>query len=344
MQSFAKLSNAVTHTHSFKVDHKMTDTTGTHQIIAIEEHFMDRDLAKHFGHAAADPASPIGERLYDFLDIRIREMDAAGVDMQVLSHQSPGTQRLGADVAVQECQAVNNVLAAAIAAAPDRFSGFAMIPTVDPAAAADEMTRAVEELGLKGAMIHGLSHGRFVDEPEFWPIFARAEALGVPVYLHPALPDKTVIERYYGAYAKSHPGLLRAGWGFGVETGTQAVRLVLSGLFDKHPDVKLILGHLGESIPFLMERIDETFSRKENEAVAFRETFLRNFVVTTSGFFSDSALKCCIEELGVERILFAIDWPYVKNEDGVNWLSKFDMDPADKDKIFSGNAKALLGL
>jgi len=318
--------------------------TETPEIIAIEEHFMDHDLAKHFGHAAADPASPIGKRLYDFLDIRIQEMDAAGIDMQVLSHQSPGTQRLNADVAVEATRAVNNVLAAAIESAPDRFSGFAMLPTIDPQASADELTRAVEELGLKGALLHGLSNGRFVDEPDFWPIFARAEALGVPIYLHPALPDKSVIETYYGAYAKSHPALTRSAWGFGVETGTLAVRMILSGIFDKHPDLTVVLGHLGEAIPFLLARIDESFSRSDNAPTNFAEVFRNNFHITTSGFFSDAALRCCIEEVGIDRIMFAVDWPYVKNKDGVDWITKFEMDKADKTKLLSGNARKLLKL
>jgi predicted TIM-barrel fold metal-dependent hydrolase len=317
--------------------------TTTQEIIAIEEHFMDHDLAQHLTHAA-NPTSPIGERLYDFLDVRIREMDAAGIDVQVLSHQSPGTQRLGADVAVEATHAVNNALAAAIESAPDRFSGFAMLPTINPDASADELTRAVEELGLKGALMHGLSHGRFVDEPDFWPIFARAEKLGVPIYLHPALPDKSVIQTYYGDYAKSHPALIRSAWGFGVETGTQAVRMILSGIFDKHPDLRIVLGHLGEAIPFLLTRIDESFSRADNAPTNFAETFRNNFHITTSGFFSDSALRCCIEEMGIDRIMFAIDWPYVTNTDGVNWINKFEMDATDKAKLLSGNARKLLKL
>lgn len=317
--------------------------TNSQEIIAIEEHFMDADLARHLSHAA-DPGSPIGQRLYDFLDLRIREMDDAGVDMQVLSHQSPGTQRLGADVAVAATRAVNDALASAIQSAPDRFSGFAMLPTIDPVAAADELTRAVQDLGLKGAMLHGLSHGRFVDEPDFWPIFARAEALGVPIYLHPAMPDKSVIQTYYGPYAQSHPAMVRSAWGFGVEAGTQAVRLVLSGVFDKHPDLNIVLGHLGEAIPFLLARIDESFARPENAPTNFAETFRNNFHITTSGFFSDAALRCCIDEMGIDRIMFAIDWPYVTNKDGVDWITAFKMAEADKAKLLSGNARKLLKL
>jgi predicted TIM-barrel fold metal-dependent hydrolase len=312
-------------------------------VIAIEEHFMEKEFANLLGPAAMHQPPPISDRLFDQVGIRLTEMDAAGVDMQVLSHQSPGSQRLTTDVAVNACRNVNNALAAMIAARPDRFSGFAMLPTTaDPAAAADELQRAVEECGLKGAMVHGLSAGEFIDLPHFWPIFARAEKLKVPVYLHPSLPDKTVTERYYGTYTESHPAFVRSAWGFGVETGTQAVRLVLSGVFDAHPDLQIIVGHLGEGIPFFIRRIDESLSRPGNRKVSFTEVFRNNFHVTTSGFFSDPALQCCLDELGARRIMFAVDWPYVSNADGVAWLDAFRMDDADKALIFNGNAKALL--
>jgi predicted TIM-barrel fold metal-dependent hydrolase len=314
-------------------------------VIAIEEHFMDRAFAAHLGHAAMSQPAHIAERLFDLAEIRLREMDEAGIDMQVLSHQSPGSQRLPADMAVAACRAVNDALAATCAAAPGRFAGFAMLPTTAGAeASADELQRAVEEKGLKGAMIHGQSAGSFVDLPEYWPIYARAEALGVPVYLHPSLPNKTVTETYYGTYAESHPAFIRAGWGFGVETGTQAVRMVLSGVFDRHPGLQVILGHLGEAIPFQLARMGEAFSRPGATTTDFAAVFRQHFHVTTSGFFSDPALRCCIEELGVGRILFAVDWPYVKNRDGVDWLRAFPIEEADRARIFAGNAQALLRL
>lgn len=314
-------------------------------VIAIEEHFMHPSLSAHFPPGALAQPPSIGDRLFDFMGVRIEEMDAAGIDRQVLSHQSPGTQRLPPGSAVEVCRAVNDALAAAIREAPDRFSGFAMVPTTAAAdAAADELQRAVEELGLAGAMIHGPSAGRFVDEPDFWPIFARAERLGVPVYLHPALPDRAVTAAYYGAYAESHPAFVRSAWGFGVETGTQAVRLVLSGLFEAHPGLQVILGHLGEGIPFLLGRIDESLSRPGNRPSDFAGVFRRNFHVTTSGFFSDAALRCCLEELGAGRVLFAVDWPYVRNEEGTEWLRAFDLGPGDKARLLGGNAARLLRL
>ena len=314
------------------------------RVIALEEHFMQDALARHLGHIVANQSAAVRDRLFDFFGTRINEMDAAGIDMQVLSHQSPGSQRLPAEVAVEACRGVNDALADAIAQAPDRFAGFAMLPTVLPDAAADELQRAVEDRGLKGALIHGMSHGRFLDAPEFRPIFARAEKLRVPVYLHPALPDKTVTERYYAPFDQSHPAFVRSGWGFGVETGTHAVRLVLSGLFDDHPDLQIVLGHLGEGIPFFLERIDESLSRAGNAPIRFADVFRRNFHVTTSGFFSDAALRCCIEQMGIERILFAVDWPYVANADGVEWVTNVDLSEEDRRAILSGNATRLIGL
>ena len=321
----------------------MNCLAGDFAVVAVEEHFMHESLARHLGGAANAP-DHIRRRLYDFAGVRLQEMDAAGIDMQVLSHQSPGSQRLGEDVAVGACRAVNDALAGVIRELPDRFAGFAMVPTVCPEAAADELQRAVEELGLKGTMIHGLSCGRFVDTPEFWPIYARAEALDVPIYLHPALPDRTVTETYYAPYCESHPDLIRAAWGFGVEAGTQAVRLILSGVFERHPDLKIILGHFGEAIPFLLPRIDEALSRAGNAPTSFAEIFCRNFHVTTSGFFSDAALRCCIDTLGADRILFAVDWPYAANEAGVSWFEAAPLEHGDKAAIFGENARALLRL
>lgn len=312
-------------------------------IIATEEHFMHPALSQHFGPAADSPSN-VRSRLYDFTGIRIEEMDAAGIDMQVLSHQSPGSQRLTDDIAVEACRNVNDALATVIREAPDRFTGFAMLPTMLPLAAADELARAVEELGLKGAMIHGLSRGRFTDAEDFWPIFERAASLDVPIYLHPALPDKSVTGSYYAPYDKTHPALVKAAWGFGVETGTHAVRLILSGLFEKVPDLKIILGHLGEAIPFLLPRIDEALSRPENTSASFADVFRNNFHITTSGFFSDAALQCCLETMGADHILFAVDWPYVSNTEGVNWLRNSRVEDETKSAIFNGNAKKLLKL
>lgn len=313
-------------------------------IIAIEEHFMHDALVDHFPPGARHQPEHIRERLFDISGIRIEEMNEAGIDMQVLSHQSPGSQRLKPDVAVDACRAVNDALAEIVAAAPDRFAGFAMVPTTVPDAAPDELTRAIEELGFKGVMIHGLTNGAFADGDAFEPLYARAAQLGVPVYIHPAMPHSDVVARYYAPYDESHPDIVRAAWGFGIEAGTQAVRLILSGVFERHPDLKIILGHLGEALPFWLDRTEANLSRPGSTPVPFAETFKRNFWVTTSGFFSDRALTCTIDALGIDRVLFSVDWPYAKNKPAVDWLKAYPMEADDKAKLFSGNAKALLGL
>ena len=188
---------------------------------------------------------------------------------------------------------------------PDRYAGFATLPTAAPEAAADELERTVKDLGFCGAMLHGLSHEqKWLDLPEFF----------------------------------------HAGWGITIETATQGVRLVLSGLFDKHPGLKVILGHMGEGLPFLLWRINHAFSRGANKTTPFREIFQRQFYVTTSGNFSDPALQCTITEMGIDRILFSVDYPYVQNHEGSDWIKTLTLPDEDVAKICSGNAERLLKL
>ncbi len=310
-------------------------------IIAIEEHYTDQEVAELLG---TKRPPHLAERLNDLGEKRLAAMDAAGVDIQVLSLNAPGTQKFDPQTAVRMARGANDRLALAIKANPDRLAGFATIPTPDPLAAADELSRAVNDLGFKGAMVHGLTNGEFLDEKKFWPVFERAQQLDVPIYIHPAVPDKTVTSRYYETYVEDFPWILSAGWGFTVETATQGARLVLSGVFDAYPDLKIIIGHLGEGLPFLLRRMDEAFSRPGNKPVAFRDTFCSHFYITTSGNFSDPALQCTLSEMGADRVLFAIDYPFVMNEPGVEWIEQVMLSEEDRAKILSGNAKRLLRL
>jgi len=280
--------------------------------------------------------------LDDLGDLRLKEMDEAGIDVQVISHGAPSTQRLDAQAAVRLARDANDRLSAAIAAHPERFAAFAALPTPDPKAAADELERTVTQLGFKGAMVHGLTNGVFFDDKRFWPIFERAQALDVPLYVHPAVPHSAVVEAYYRDYLADFPTLQTAAWGFTVETATQGIRLVLSGVFDAYPDVKIILGHMGEGLPFLLWRIDHALSRPGNRSVSFREQFSQHFYITTSGNFSTPALLCSMMELGVDRILFSVDWPFVPNIPGTQWMNDLQLSAEDKIKILSGNAKRLL--
>ena len=192
-------------------------------------------------------------------------------------------------------------------------------------------------------MIHGLTNGMWLDDKRFWPIFARAEKLDVPIYLHPSLPNATVTEIYYQDYAKDFPLVVRPAWGFTVETATQAIRMVLSGVFEAHPNLKIMLGHFGETLPFLMWRIDSALKRPGQKSLSFRDVFSKNFYVTTSGFFSNPALLCTVMEMGVDHILFAVDWPFVvDNKPAIEWMAGVPLSDEDKAKILSGNARRLL--
>src|SRR5579871_215022 len=217
-----------------------TATTARPVVIALEEHYLDPQVAAHFKGPRNDQEA-VRSRLLDVAEGRLRDMDAAGIDIQVLSHAAPATQRLDADNAASVARAANDRLHEAVRAHPTRFAAFAALPTADPAAAADELERTVTRLGFKGAMINGMTDGHFHDDRRFWPIYERAQALDVPIYIHPALPHPAVIEAYYKDYVETHPGILRAGWGFNVETATQGVRFVLSGVFDAYPRLKIIL-------------------------------------------------------------------------------------------------------
>jgi predicted TIM-barrel fold metal-dependent hydrolase len=312
-------------------------------VIALEEHYWDKELAAQFvgGEGVRDPE--MLKRLYDLGEVRLKEMDEAGIDVQILSHGAPSAQKLSGADAANLTRRVNDRLHAVVTANPKRFAAFAALPTSDPKAAADELERTTK-LGFKGAMIHGLANGTFLDDKRFWPIYERAQALDIPIYLHPSVPLPAVMDAYYKDYAKDFPMVVRAAWGYTVETATQAIRLVLSGVFDAYPRLKIILGHLGETLPFLVWRIDQALARPGAKTLSFRDAFCGHFYITTSGNFSNPALLCCVMELGIDRILFAVDWPFVANKPGVQWMETVPLCDEDKAKILSGNAQRLLRL
>lgn len=311
-------------------------------IIALEEHYWDAELVASFDKADIAGGPELARRLEDLGTLRLAEMDEAGIDLQVISHSAPSTQKLAGEAAVALARRVNDRLHAAIGRHPQRFAGFAALPTCDPAAAAEELERCVTRLGFKGAMLHGMANGVFLDDRRFWPIYERAARLDVPIYLHPSLPHPAVMDVYYRDYAKDFPMVIRAAWGFTVETATLAVRLVLSGVFDRYPGLTMILGHLGETLPYFVWRIDHALARPGQKSMSFRDIFCGHFYVTTSGNFSSPALICCMMELGVDRILFSVDWPFVANPPAVRWMEGAPICDEDKAKILSGNAKRLL--
>jgi predicted TIM-barrel fold metal-dependent hydrolase len=313
-------------------------------VVALEEHYWDSELVTHFPGREGKRLSEVEQRLQDITDLRLKEMDEAGIDMQVLSHGAPGTQKMEAEPAVRLSRQTNDRLAEIVKANPKRFAGFAVLPAPDPQAAADELERTVTKLGFKGAMLHGLTNGRFIDEKQFWPIFERAAALDVPIYLHPSFPHPAVTEVYYKEYQTKFPEIVGPGLGFTVETMTQGIRMVLSGVFEAYPKLKIILGHLGEGIPFLLTRIDETLSRPGNAGGSFRDAFCEHFYLTTSGNFSTTALICSMMEMGADRVMFSVDWPFASNSAGAGWLESAPIAREDKVKIFGENARRLLKL
>src|ERR1700681_1734543 len=307
------------------------------RIIAIEEHFWTRELIAL--RRTVDQVNPKSvERLGDLDALRLREMNEADIDVQVLSEAEPGVQNLAPDRAVPLARVSNDLLYEAVKRSPGRFAGSATLPTPDPAAAARELERTVKELRFCGAMVHGSTRGHFLDERQFWPILETAAALEVPIYLHPCTPQPAVFDAYY----KDYPQLGRAALGFGIEMAVQAARLVVSGVFDEFPRLRIILGHLGEALPFVLWRADDTLARRANLRRSFREYLRDHFFITTSGNFSQPALQCAIAELGIERILFAVDWPFQPNGEAVDFIKDAELTASDREQIFGTNARRLL--
>jgi predicted TIM-barrel fold metal-dependent hydrolase len=306
------------------------------KVIALEEHFTSPQLRALRG----EKDTPLQRKLDDLGALRIREMDEAGIDLQVISENNPATQQLDSDSAVRLARISNDTLHEAVRTYPDRFAGFATLPTPDPKAAAEELERAVSKLGFKGAMIMGLTHGRFMDDKQFRPIFERAAALDVPLYIHPTPPHKAVTAAYFADY----PVLAGAPLGFTIETLTHTCRLVVSGLFDEFPALKIIVGHLGETAPFLLWRTSEILGERLKMPKLFADYYRTHFWLTTSGAFSDSALTCSIAEMGVERIMFSIDWPFQPNLPGRRWMDAAPVSERDRTLIFGANAQKLLKL
>jgi predicted TIM-barrel fold metal-dependent hydrolase len=249
-------------------------------------------------------------------------------------------------------RAFNDTLAAAVAAHPDRFAAFAALGTADPSASARELERAVRELHMVGAMVNGRTLERFLDDPFFWPIFEAAEALAVPIYLHPMPPPKAVYDLYYAGFGDDVGFMLGAGaWGWHVEIGLHSLRLMLAGVFDRFPALQLIVGHMGEVLPYMIERATGALGRaialdpvKHSMELTPTEYFRRNFHITTSGFFSDPPLRCAIEVIGAERVMFAVDYPFSDNATARSFIDTAALSDAERELIAHANAERLLGL
>lgn len=313
-------------------------------VVTIEEHFWDPDLDAYMCGPQAARAPYIWTRLQDFEDLRLREMDAAGVDVQVLSLTAPSLQNTPPGKAAELARRSNDKLAAIVARRPDRFDAFAALPTPDPDAAVMELERAIGDLGFKGALVTGLTHGVFLDDVRFRPLLAAAERLEVPIYIHPSWAHPDVVRTWLAEHAERAPLTVQGVWAFTLETATQALRLIVSGALDEYPNLSIMLGHMGEGLPFLLWRINNTFVAEHPDRRSFREVFTSQFSVTTSGFFSTPALQCVIAEIGIDQVMFSVDYPYARFDKAIPWLHSLAMPEADLRKFLSGNAARLLGL
>lgn len=324
--------------------------------IAIEEHFLSRGYREVMQRNAASQGSrgqptptmtPERQiRLADLGDLRLQEMDASGIDLQVLSDNGPASIPVAREEEVRLAKESNDQLAAAIAAHPNRFAGFASLPMSEPTIAADELERTVRSLGFKGAMVFGTTGGRFLDDPAFLPVLERAAALSVPIYIHPAFPPAPVREAYYtGLHPAAGFVLSTSGWGWHSEVGIHALRLILAGVFDRLPALQIIIGHMGEMIPFMLARINDTLTPvSQHLQHPVPDYFVRNFHITTSGFFSDPPLLLALQVMGADRIIFSIDYPFSTNEQGRAFLDSAPISLTDREKISHLNVERLLKL
>lgn len=324
------------------------------RVIAIEEHFSTLDYRQKVASNEARSfymtsrsdqlGHDIGRELDDLGASRLKHMDESGVDLQVLSFNGPVAPSLPAAETIPLAKAINDRLAAAIRAQPQRFAGFAALPNAAPEVAADELERCVTDLGFVGAMLHGHTMGRFLDDRQFWPIFACAERLGVPIYLHPALPHPGALKAYFEGFEDI---IARPGWGFAVDTSIHFLRILFGGVFDAYPKLQFIMGHLGEGLPFAMHRLnDHTYRAAERRGLKKTPLdYIRDHLhVTTSGNWYEPAFVCTLLAMGADRILWAIDWPYEANRVGMGFWDKISLSDADREKIAHGNAERLLRL
>jgi len=328
------------------------------RIVALEEHYTVPSIV------AGIPPEAIARRgfpgpgfvwaqsikrdeLADLGAARLADMDASGISVQVLSVAGPGADLVPGQAGVDLARAYNDALAEACARHPTRYRGFAHLPMLSPDRAAEELERTVKQLGFHGALVNGATDGRFLDDPMFAPILARAEALDVPLYLHPGIPAPPV----RGAYYDGLPGnfsftLALSAWGWHAETAIHTLRLVLSGALDRHPRLKIVIGHMGEALPFMLDRIDETTAAEAKVRLQrpVRQAILDQVWITTSGFFTMVPFVAALMTFGVDRILFSVDHPFASNARGRAFLDALPVSPADRAKIAHGNADRLLRL
>jgi hypothetical protein len=320
--------------------------------IALEEHFTVPDLSARTSESPSrEPAgqymAEVAGKLLDLGDGRLADMDAAGIDLQVLSLSAiDWIDKADAATAGSLVRDSNDLLAEAVRRHPKRFAGFAALALQAPEKAALELERCVTKLGLVGAMLDGTIGGFFLDDRRFEPVLATAERLSVPIYIHPAPPPASVREAYYQGLPESVAySLSISGWGWHAEMGLHTLRLIVAGVFDRFPGLQIIIGHMGEFIPYCLARSDLQLSRASPHLKRrVSEYFRSNFHITTSGYFTLPPFLCALMVVGAERILFAVDYPYSPNTAGRRLLDEAPLSPADLELVAHGNAERLLRL
>ena len=328
------------------------------RIVALEEHYtVPRIVAGISPDAIARRGFPGPDfvwaqttrrnELADLGDARLADMDAAGITVQVLSVAGPGADLVPGQPGIDLARAYNDALAEACARHPARYRGFAHLPLLAPEAAADELQRTVKELGFHGVLVNGATDGRFLDDPAFEPILVRAEALDLPIYLHPGIPTLAVRNAYYdGLPGNFSFSMALSTWGWHADTAIHTLRLVLSGALDRHPGLKIVIGHMGEALPFMLDRIDATTAAEAKVRLkrSVRQTILDQVWITTSGFFTMVPFMAALMSFGVDRIMFSVDYPFASNARARAFLDELPVSPADRAKIAHGNADRLLRL
>ncbi len=319
------------------------------RVVTLEEHFVTEGFleaaAPYIGRGG--PLAAMHPKLLDLGDGRLRAMDEGGVDMQVVSLAAIGWDALPPAEQTRMAREINDELAKAVAAHPDRLQGFATLGMKEPEKAAVEFERAVRELGFRGAQMDGTVDGRFYDQPEFLPIWETAVRLGVPVYLHPAPPPEAVREVYFGGLPPAVAQMLSiAGWGWHAETGLHLLRLITTGLFERLPELRLIVGHMGEGVPYALARSSLALSGAAGLPLTVAEYMKRNVWVTTSGYFTPEPWRCAREVLGADRLLYSIDYPFSATTKGRDFVAAIsaEMSEAEREAFLGGTAATLLGL
>lgn len=327
----------------------MSKPAGVQQrIVTLEEHFFVPSLVERF--AGSSPAMrwmnpKLRAGLSDLGEQRLHDMDEGGITVQVISASMPGADLLDGNEGIDFAKSTNDRLAEAVRKHPGRFAGFAHLPMRTPAVAADELERAVTQLGFRGAMINGTTDGRFLDDTRFSPILARAVALDVPIYIHPNIPPQPVFDAYYaGLPGMAGVALGSGAFGWHAEVAIHVFRLALAGTFERHPGLTIIVGHMGEMLPFMLDRADKVFQGMKVLDEPISKTILENVYITTSGVFSTSAFLNALTSFGADRIMFSVDYPYSSNITGKEWFDSIPVSPADRLKMMHGNADRLLKL